>query len=464
MVFSSILFLFTFLPLTLLLYYLSPKKIRNIILLIISLLFYAFGEPIYIFLIILTTLFNYFIALIINKNKDNSKKAKIYFLLAIFINLSLLGFFKYYGFIIDSFNLVFSTNISYTSLPVPIGISFYTFQTLSYLIDLYLNKIPVQKKFLSFSLYVTMFPQIMSGPIVKYKDIYTQIDSREESFDDFGIGIERFIKGLAKKVLLANNIALVWTSISSLEISNLSVLTAWIGIIAFTLQIYFDFSSYSDMAIGVARMFGFTLGENFNYPYISKSVTEFWRRWHISLGSWFREYIYIPLGGNRCSTLKQFRNLFIVWLITGLWHGASFNFILWGLYFGVILTIEKLYLKEKLKLLPSFISNLYTMLVVIIGWVFFSINEFSSAINYLKVMFFCSGNSFIDSRSIYYLYTNLLLFIILFVLCTPFIKNKINILKSKSENLVLTLNLLLLFISVSFLVTESFSTFLYFKF
>ncbi|MGL5765046.1 MAG: MBOAT family O-acyltransferase [Sarcina sp.] len=464
MVFSSIIFLFTFLPITLFLYFLAPTKAKNIILLIMSLIFYAFGEPIYIILMIFTTAFDFYMARYIDKYRYEKNYSKYFLIFTVFINILILGFFKYYGFIIDNINTLFSLDINTINLPLPIGISFYTFQTLSYIIDVYRNKVDVQKNIISFSLYVTMFPQLVAGPIVRYTDINKQLSIREHSFDKFGIGTERFILGLAKKVLLANNIGYLWSMISTSDFSSLSVLTAWLGICAFTLQIYFDFSAYSDMAIGLGKMFGFDFIENFDYPYISKSVTEFWRRWHISLGSWFREYIYIPLGGNRCNLSKQCRNLLIVWLVTGFWHGASWNFIFWGLYYGFILFIEKLYLKEKLNKLPNIVCHLYTMLLVMIGWVLFGFENLSQGLEYLKIMFFFSGNPLFDNTALFYISNYLILFIILIICSTPLPIIEFNKLKTKNSFIGICVNVILLFISISYLVTETYNPFLYFRF
>ena len=421
MVFSSIIFMFTFLPLSLLIYYVMPKGIKNFTLLLISLIFYAWGEPIYVLLMVLTIIFDYIMARLINKSRNKKIKCKIIFIFTLIVNILILGFFKYYGFLIDNINNIFNLSIQYRKLALPVGISFYTFQTLSYIVDVYLDKVKVQKNIISFALYVTMFPQLVAGPIVKYSDIDYQLDNRRESFNKFGYGVERFLRGLAKKVLLANNIGIIWTTVQGMDINHISVLTSWIGIIAYTFQIYFDFSGYSDMAIGLGKMFGFDFIENFNYPYISKSVTEFWRRWHISLGTWFREYIYIPLGGNRTSSLKHIRNLFVVWLLTGLWHGASWNFVVWGLYYGFILLMEKMVLNRVLIKLPNFIKHIYTMILVIIGWVFFGSTTLSVAIDYIKVMFGMAGNPLIDSDSLYYLYTNIKLFIILGICATPIV-------------------------------------------
>lgn len=468
MVFSSIVFLFTFLPITLILYYISPRKMKNIVLLLISLIFYAWGEPVYVFLMMFTTVFDYLIGLLINKYRRNRIKSKRIFIFAVLVNLGILGFFKYYGFVIENINSVFSLNIGYNQLPLPIGISFYTFQTLSYVIDVYLDKVKVQKSLISFGLYVTMFPQLVAGPIVRYTDIDYQLKHRTHSMNKFGEGVDRFIQGLSKKVLLANNIGMIFTSIQQYDASEISVLTAWLAIAAYTLQLYFDFSGYSDMAIGLGKMLGFDFIENFNYPYISKSVTEFWRRWHISLGSWFREYVYIPLGGNRCSTIFQLRNLCIVWFLTGLWHGADWNFILWGLYYGLILIIEKFLLKDILERMPSLIQHIYTMVLVMIGWTFFGIESIQKSLEYIKVMFFLNGNKIIDSTFIYYLHTNLILLIIL-ILCSTPIVNKVfkKIIKNgrmEGVTLAVTVQFVLLFLSIAYLVNETYNPFLYFRF
>ena len=339
MVFSSLTFLFVFLPIVLLIYYISPRPLKNFVILLFSLIFYAWGEPKFIFLIILSILINYIGALQIVKNSSDTEKRKFIFITLLLIDISILFFFKYYGFIISSIGSLFGIDLVIRDIPLPLGISFYTFQQISYIIDVYTKKTKVQKNLINFGAYITMFPQLIAGPIVKYNDIEGQLKNRNENLTQFSSGVHRFIIGLGKKVLLANSIGALWSEIKVIPLNEISILTSWIGIIAFALQIYFDFSGYSDMAIGLAKMFGFEFLENFNYPYISKSVTEFWRRWHISVGTWFREYLYIPLGGNKKGNLIQIRNLFVVWFTTGLWHGASFNFIAWGIYFGVILFI-----------------------------------------------------------------------------------------------------------------------------
>ena len=330
MLFCSIVFLFTFLPITLLTYYLVPRKAKNAVLLIFSLIFYAWGEPVYIFLMILSILFNYFSGLDLARKEGKKKAQRRSLTVTILVNLLILGFFKYYGFVVMNLNEVLPFEIPYRELALPIGISFYTFQTLSYIIDVYWGNVEVQVNLIDFGTYVTMFPQLIAGPIVRYKDVEEQLRKRQESLPKFGQGASLFIVGLAKKVLLANTIGAVYAEVTALPES--SVLTAWIGCAAYTFQIYFDFSGYSDMALGLGKMFGFDFPKNFNYPYLSKSVTEFWRRWHISLGSWFREYVYIPMGGNQVPVPRHILNLMIVWMVTGLWHGASWNFVVWGVY------------------------------------------------------------------------------------------------------------------------------------
>ncbi|WP_270474731.1 MBOAT family O-acyltransferase [Clostridium cochlearium] len=470
MVFSSLVFIFVFLPITLFIYYLSPKKLKNLVLLISSLIFYAWGEPIYIFLMIFTTVFSYVSAILIDKYKSKKTSSLAIFILSVAVNLSVLCFFKYYGFFIDNINNLFSMNIKFKKLPLPVGISFYTFQTLSYIIDVYLKKVPVQKNIISFSTYVTMFPQLVAGPIVKYGDINKQLENRKENLDKFGEGVSYFIRGLSKKVLLANNIGLLWSNVKALSPDKISVFSAWLGILAFTFQIYFDFSGYSDMAIGLGKFFGFDLMENFNYPYISKSVTEFWRRWHISLGSWFREYVYIPLGGNKKGALKQYRNLFIVWFLTGFWHGANWNFIIWGLYFGILITLEKIFVLKWLDKLPNFISHVYALIIIIVGWAIFEFENTSVLFSFIKTMFGMGSNTFIDNQSIYYLYTNLFLFILAIIFSTPlpkklFKKLIYNVkLKPYAKLIVPTIYLILILLCTTYLVNETYNPFLYFKF
>lgn len=467
MVFSSLAFIFVFLPILLLVYCISPYKYKNIILLTFSIIFYTLGEPRYILLIIISMIINYILSILIYNNKENKDKKNLLLFTTILLNISVMIFFKYYSFIIDNVNIIFNSNLKVIEIPLPLGISFYTFQLISYIVDVYKGKLIPQKNLVKFSLYLLMFPQLVAGPIVKYSDIEKQIDYRKINIMKFGQGVERFIIGLAKKVIIANNLGLIWNEIKLVNIESLSLFSAWIGIISFTLQIYFDFSGYSDMAIGLGKMFGFDFLENFNYPYISKSITEFWRRWHISLGSWFKEYLYIPLGGNKRGKLIQFRNIIIVWLTTGLWHGASWNFIIWGLYFGFILYFEKIFLKKILGKLPKVICNLYTMIIVIIGWVFFDSNNLSSAVDYIKVMF-GFGNVNYDNLGKYLFSTNVLLILISIIISTNILKKLIEQIKKnyKVNDLILTVSIktMIFIISITYLVSETYNPFLYFRF
>lgn len=468
MVFSSLIFIFIFLPLVLVSYYIAPKRLRNTIILLASLIFYAWGEPVYILLIMVSILINYIGALLIGKYISDKEKSKFIFITLLLIDISILFFFKYYGFAIESLGSILGLNLQIKNIALPLGISFYTFQQVSYIADVYMQKTKPQRNLIDFAAYITMFPQLIAGPTVKYNDVYKQLDNRKESINKFGEGVQRFIVGLGKKVILANNIGLIWSQVKEIPLNDLSVVLSWIGIIAFTLQIYFDFSGYSDMAIGLAKMFGFDFLENFDYPYISKSITEFWRRWHMSLGGWFREYIYIPLGGNKKGALIQVRNLFIVWFATGLWHGASVNFIVWGLYFGTILFIEKLYLKNLLKRIPSIFSHIYTLLIVIIGWVIFDMNTLPSAIHYIKIMFGFGNNIFIDTMAKYILSNNFIILTLGLICSTKLIRNYINkikyTLKEKDVFLIASMNLIILIISTAYLVGASYNPFLYFRF
>lgn len=403
-----------------------------------------------------------------HKVKNDLKRAKTWLLVSVTVNLSLLGFFKYSDFLISNVNNVFNLDIPLLGLLLPIGISFYTFQTMSYTIDLYRGETKVQNNIISFGTYVTLFPQLIAGPIVRYQTVAEEIDTRVESYDLFSDGIKRFIIGMGKKVLLANNIGLLWNNISS-GMYNMSVMTAWLGILAFSFQIYFDFSGYSDMAIGLGKIFGFNFLENFNYPYMSKSITEFWRRWHISLGTWFREYVYIPLGGNRRGLGFQIRNIMIVWMLTGIWHGASWNFLMWGLYFGILLTIEKLFLLDILKKMPSYITRIYTLLLVLISWVIFAFDSISEGIDFLGILFGKAGLSLYNTDFLYLISTNIFLLIILIFASTDIPKRLWLNFKSKfgqglsftGESLLLLIALVL---SVSYLVDQSYNPFLYFRF
>ena len=419
MVFSSLLFLFYFLPAVLAVYFIVPRRAKNVVLLLFSLFFYAWGEPVYIFLMLFSICMDYLLGLWMERAKQAPGRAKKVLALAVVLNVALLGFFKYADFFVENLNALTGLAIPALQIPLPIGISFYTFQAMSYLIDLYRGDVPVQRNIISFGTYVSLFPQLIAGPIVRMRTVVGELADRRENFDDFSSGVKRFVTGLGKKVLIANTVGAVWSQISAMDIRELPVLTAWIGLFAFTFQIYFDFSGYSDMAIGLGRMFGFHFLENFDYPYISKSITEFWRRWHISLSSWFKEYVYIPLGGNRKGIPKQIRNILIVWLLTGFWHGASWNFVAWGLYFGVLLIVEKLFLLRFLKKLPAFFQHVYTMLLVMLGWAIFSFDSLGNGIAYIRALFGGYGQPIWDGGGVYLLYTNIALLLIAAVGSTP---------------------------------------------
>lgn len=468
MLFSSIVFLFTFLPAVMILYYLLPVRFRNVILLLASLVFYAWGEPVYLFLMLLSILFNYFSGLDIARNLQDKRAAKRSLVFNLIINLAVLGFFKYEGFVLDTLNGILPVHISYHALPLPIGISFYTFQILSYIIDVYRGNVKVQTNLPNFALYVTMFPQLITGPIVQYADVDEQLASREVSRTKFGEGSMYFIRGLAKKVLLANTSGMIFTEVSGLAKGNIAVMTAWLGAFAYMFQIYFDFSGYSDMAIGLGKMFGFEFNMNFNYPYVSKSITEFWRRWHISLSSWFRDYVYIPLGGNRVSKIKHIRNLLIVWFLTGLWHGAAWNFVAWGLYYGVILIIEKYLLSPVLDRLPDIVRHIYSIVLVVIGWVLFFSSSFGQAADYIRVMFGAGAHGFADRESMYLLTSNLILWLILIFGSTPLVHFRYeHMLRTKKWNTTIINSVVyaaLFIVCIAYLVTETYNPFLYFRF
>ena len=460
MVFSSIPFLFFFLPAFLLLYFLVPKKLKNFVLLIFSLIFYAWGEPIYIILMLFSSLVDYINGFLLNKFKNSKSKKRAVLIFSIIVNLSLLSIFKYSGFIITTINDILGTSISNPNLPLPIGISFYTFQTMSYSIDVYMGRVKYERNFLNFFVYVSMFPQLIAGPIVRYEDISRELSNRTVTFENYKLGFTKFLRGLFKKVLLANNMGLLWSIISSYDISNISVLTSWLGIIAYSFQIFFDFSGYSDMAIGIGKMLGFSYPENFNYPYISKSITEFWRRWHMSLSTWFKDYVYIPLGGNRCSRYKHVRNILIVWLLTGLWHGSSWNFIIWGLYFGIILLLEKFIYGRVLEKLPKVFRHIYALLLIIIGWLIFAFTDINMIKDYLLSMFGLNGNVVLDNNFIFYTLNNLVFLSACIIFSIP-IKFESN----KFISIITTIMYIILFVLVvAFLVSDTYNPFLYFRF
>lgn len=473
MVFSSLLFLFRFLPAVLLLYYIAPRKIRNLVLFLFSLLFYAWGEPKYVFLMLFSITMDFFMGQMVAKSKarNNRKAAKRFLTISIVVNLSILAFFKYADFIIGTINNVAGLSLPMLSIPLPIGISFFTFQTMSYVIDVYKGATKVQKNWVNYGTYVSMFPQLIAGPIVQYKTIAEQMEHRKENASDFAEGIHRFLLGMGKKVLLANTIGLLCDAVMALEITQVPVLTAWLGAIAYTFQIYFDFSGYSDMAIGLGKMFGFHFLENFNYPYISRSITEFWRRWHISLSSWFKEYVYIPLGGNRRGVLLQARNILVVWMLTGIWHGASWNYVLWGVYYGILLMLEKFLLKPVLKHLPGVLQNVYTMVLVIFGWVLFKCEDLSYCFSYLKAMVGGFHAGWIGRESMYLLRNYGALLVILLFGCTMIPKkigHRITGKFGETSWIGLFLRIVwyggIFLISLAYLVDATYNPFLYFRF
>lgn len=469
MVFSSIPFLFYFLPLILLVYFIAPQKYRNVVLLLFSLVFYSWGEPIYVVLMLFSTVLDYTCGLMIHKHRG-TKKAKAALLVSIIVNLSLLAVFKYSDFLIETVNGLFGAAIPLPNLPLPIGISFYTFQTMSYSIDLYRQETEVQKNILSFGTYVVLFPQLIAGPIVRYQTVAREMDERKETLDDFGSGISRFVTGLGKKVLLANNIGLVWDSLSAAQTGQ-TVLGAWLGIIAYAFQIYFDFSGYSDMAIGLGRMFGFHFDENFDYPYCSQSITEFWRRWHISLGTWFREYVYIPLGGNRKGIPRQLFNIAVVWLLTGIWHGASWNFLWWGVYYAVILILEKLFLLKLLKCVPQFFRHVYALLLILFGWVIFAFDQMSAGLAYFGQLFGAGGIPLFDNQALFLLLTNAVLLAILVPASTPLPKRiaekagrAVSARPALRAATVSLFSAAVFLLVTAYLVDGSYNPFLYFRF
>ena len=470
MIFSSIFFVFAYLPIVLILYYLVPFKFKNLVLLLVSLVFYACGEPVYVVLMLFSIAINFVSGLELEYFMDRGemRKAKYACIVTAAINLGVLGFYKYYGFVIENLNAVLPFDIPYTKLALPIGISFYTFQTMSYVIDVYRGKVKAQHNPITFGAYVSMFPQLIAGPIVRYSDVEQQLMKRTMSIRKFGDGVMWFLQGLGKKVLIANNMGSIYEAIAVLGASETSVLTAWIGCFAYTMQIYFDFGGYSDMAIGLGKMLGFEFMENFNYPYTAKSITDFWRRWHISLSSWFKEYVYIPLGGNRVGQAKSIRNLLIVWGLTGLWHGAAWNFIFWGLYYGIILIFEKYILKGALEKLPSALQHVYTIVLVMFGWVLFFSPSLGSAVSYMGTMLGIGGAGLADLTGWYYLKSGLVLGIIAAVGSTPVVYRRF----SKWEHsrnpykqiacVVVYAGIFL--ISTAYLVNATYNPFLYFRF
>lgn len=466
MVFSSTIFLCVYLPLVLLGYYICPKKGRNLFLLIVSLVFYAWGEPKYVFLMIFSILVNYIFGRLMDKNRGRQKRMKLLLVLSVVIDLGLLSVFKYTDFIITNVNAIFGSSFDLLNIALPIGISFYTFQAMSYTIDVYRNDVRVQKNLIDFGMYITMFPQLIAGPIVRYADVQDQLAERSVTMADFSEGVMRFVVGLGKKVLLANQMGAVWSEIYALG-GDVSALMAWTGAIAYTFQIYFDFSGYSDMAIGLGRMFGFKFPENFRYPYQSVSITDFWRRWHITLSTWFKEYLYIPLGGNRCGLARQALNLLIVWSLTGFWHGAGWNFVMWGLYYFVILFIEKLFLLKALDKLPKLFRHVYALLLIVIGWVIFASDDVSVLLPYLGSMF--GANGAVGGMDVYTLFTKAVLLIICCVASTELPKRLfLSATGAMNEKAAFTIKsvmtIALLALSMILLIGDSYNPFLYFRF
>ena len=473
-----------------LIYFITPKRFKNALLFLSGVVFYAFGEPIYVFVLILSCAIDYFAGLIMSKHDDSPKIRRACLITSIVMNLGLLGVFKYTSFIIGTINslfgtslplniyagaanAVFGTHFSLSKIILPIGISFFTFQSMSYTIDLYLRNIEVQRSFIDFAAYVTMFPQIVAGPIVRYKDVSERLKERRVTVDALSDGVTRFVRGLAKKVLLANNLGVLWSEVKASDYTTLPALTAWLGIAAFTLQLYFDFSGYSDMAIGIGKMLGFEFPENFDLPYTAKSVREFWRRWHITLGTWFRNYVYIPLGGSKNGTLRTIRNLAIVWLLTGLWHGASWNFVLWGAWFGVLIIAERLFLGKMLEKLPPFFPWLYTILAVVFGWVLFETADVPSAVRFFGAMF-GAGGAFCDVHSFWLMSEYSLTLSLCVFLASDAPKNfreriderletaglKVSVFKIVEPIVTMTL----LVAATAYLVNDSYNPFLYFNF
>ncbi len=477
MVFSSVLFLFRFLPIFFILYfvtYLWPAawRMRNVILLLGSLFFYAWGEPVYVVLLLFSTLSDYIHGRLIERFRERRTVASALLFTSILINLGVLGFFKYADFLLQAVNQVAGTNIPLFELPLPIGISFYTFQTMSYTIDVYCGKAKVQRNLLDFGVFVTMFPKLIAGPIVRYVDVQDDLRDHHGSIEDISYGIRRFIVGLAKKVLLANNLGLLWEEALSAGPENLNMLLCWVGILAFAFRIYFDFSGYSDMAIGLGAMMGFRFPENFRYPYISCSVTEFWRRWHMTLGRWFRDYVYIPLGGNRKGLTRQVVNILIVWMLTGIWHGVNWNFLLWGLWFAFFLILEKVGFGGLLNYLPKIYGFFYTAVVVLLGWVIFAIEDVNGIWGYVKTMFGFGGAGLYNDNALFLLKEYAVLLLVAVVASLPLANSVANRLKKGGSGLAIAVRrflekvipAILLLASIAYIVDASYNPFLYFRF
>lgn len=464
MVFSSLVFLFAYLPITLLAYYLVPRQGRNIFLFIVNLIFYGWGEPKLVLLMVFNIFFNYIGGWLVDKYRADAKKKKLFLILTCVLDIGILAVFKYTGMITETLNMLPFLNIPELQISLPIGISFYTFQTMSYVIDVYRDDAPVSKNFINFGTYVALFPQLIAGPIVRYRDVAEQLVNRRETLEMFTRGVKLFMVGLAKKVIIANTMGTLTTNIFATTDEN-GVVGTWVGMIAYTFQIYFDFSGYSDMACGLGNMLGFEFLKNFNYPYIAKSITDFWRRWHISLSTWFKEYVYIPLGGNRKGVKRQIFNLLIVWGLTGLWHGAAYNFVLWGLYYGLLLILEKFVLKKFLDRLPSFVQHIYTLFIVIIGWGLFYFTDVGQLGEFM-VDLFNFGNGICGNQAFNLIMSNLPMLIIAAVASTPLAAMLYNRFEhTRFMWIPETLYCMgVLGVSTASLVNQSYNPFLYFRF
>ena len=469
MVFSSIPFLFFFLPVCLILYYLAPMKCKNHVLLVFSLIFYAWGEPVYIILMLIASAVDYTNGRLMERFGESDGRRRFFLCCSIVINLSMLGFFKYADFVIETLNVLFRLSIKPLNLGLPVGISFFTFQTMSYSIDLYKRRVKTERNYLTYLTYVSMFPQLIAGPIVRFSAVQKELGERSISWDDFVHGMLRFMQGLFKKVLIANNVGELWEMIRAA--GNISVVSAWLGAVCFTLQLYFDFSAYRDMAIGMGQMLGFHYPENFQYPLSAVSITDFWRKWHISLSTWFRDYVYIPLGGNRVSVVKHLRNMFVVWFLTGLWHGASWNFVLWGLYYCLLLAVEKYLLGDKLTKLPLFIRHVYTIVIVVFGFVIFVFDDMQQLGVYITYLFGAGGNSLIGMEFFWYLRNYALVLLAAAVLSFPlypYLQKKAEQMPKRGR-VALSLAgaagyVLLFFLTTAYLVNDAYNPFLYFRF
>jgi len=465
MVFSSIVFLFYFLPALLVLYAIAPKRLKNLMLLLASLTFYAWGEMRFLFVMLVLSGVDFLCGRAIDKHRQDREKVKLYWLIDVMANLSVLLFFKYADFFLGNADLLFGLDLPLLGIPLPIGVSFNTFQSISYITDVKRQTTKSEPSYYNYLTYTTLFPQIIAGPIVRYVTVENELEDRPLRIDNAVLGLKRFLIGLGKKVLLANNIGLLWEAAQNVSISEASVLFSWMGIVAFAFQIYFDFSGYSDMATGLARIFGMYFDENFNYPYISKSITEFWRRWHMTLSAWFRDYVYIPLGGNRKGKWIMLRNMLIVWGLTGFWHGASWNFLLWGIYFGILLAAEKFVLAKPLSKVPAVVSHVYTCFFVLIGWVLFNFEDMGKMGTYFARMFGVN-TPFYNARVLYYVRNNAFLLVVSALCCTPLFKRL-----SERVKRIRTVNALsisgytaLFFITIAYLVNSTYNPFLYFRF